>query len=71
MLDHTRESKRFDPDGNYVRAWLPVLARLPVKYIHRCAAAAASLPLHRPLTAPLLCSYVEGTIGRLRHLNMM
>ncbi|KAK9819946.1 hypothetical protein WJX72_004261 [[Myrmecia] bisecta] len=34
MLDHKVESKRFDPDGNYVRRWLPVLARLPIKYIH-------------------------------------
>ena len=34
MIDLGTESKRFDPDGNYVRRWLPVLARLPAKYIH-------------------------------------
>ncbi len=34
MMDLDVESKRFDPDGNYVRRWLPVLARLPAKYIH-------------------------------------
>lgn len=34
MMDLAAESKRFDPDGNYVRRWLPVLARLPAKYIH-------------------------------------
>lgn len=34
MMDLCAESKRFDPDGNYVRRWLPVLARLPAKYIH-------------------------------------
>lgn len=33
-IDQHTESKRFDPDGNYVRRWLPVLARLPAKYIH-------------------------------------
>jgi len=33
-IDHHTEAKRFDPDGNYVRRWLPVLARLPAKYIH-------------------------------------
>ncbi len=25
---------RFDPDGHYVRRWLPVLAQLPAEYIH-------------------------------------
>lgn len=34
MVDHTNESKRFDPDGQYVRQWLPVLSRLPPQYIH-------------------------------------
>eukprot|EP00891_Asterochloris_glomerata_P002034 jgi/Astpho2/2034/Aster-00531 len=35
MLNHKTEAQRFDPDGNYVRRWLPALARLPVKWIHR------------------------------------
>lgn len=35
LMDVNAESSRFDPDGNYVRRWLPVLARLPSKYIHR------------------------------------
>ncbi|KAK9843673.1 hypothetical protein WJX81_001963 [Elliptochloris bilobata] len=35
MLDHAAESARFDPEGRYVRRWLPVLARLPAKWIHR------------------------------------
>ena len=34
-IDQGSEAKRFDPDGNYVRRWLPVLARLPAKYIHQ------------------------------------
>ena len=33
-IDLGLESKKFDPDGNYVRRWLPVLARLPSQYIH-------------------------------------
>lgn len=37
MLDHKREAVKFDPSGNYVRRWLPVLSRLPNKWIHRCA----------------------------------
>ncbi len=34
MLSLREESKRFDPEGEYVRRWLPVLASLPTEYIH-------------------------------------
>lgn len=34
MIDLEAEWKRFDPDGNYVRRWLPVLAQLPTEYVH-------------------------------------
>lgn len=34
LIDLSTESKRFDPKGNYVRRWLPILARLPDRYIH-------------------------------------
>ncbi len=34
MMDLEKEAARFDPDGEYVRRWLPILARLPTKYIH-------------------------------------
>ena len=27
-------AKACDPEGDYVRKWLPQLARLPVEYIH-------------------------------------
>lgn len=36
MLVQSQEAKKFDPDGNYVRRWLPVLGRMPAKWIHRC-----------------------------------
>lgn len=42
MLVHSNEAKVFDPDGNYVRRWLPVLGRMPAKWIHRCARAVTS-----------------------------
>jgi deoxyribodipyrimidine photolyase len=35
MLDLDKEAARFDPDGEYVRRWLPVLSRLPTQYIHK------------------------------------
>lgn len=37
MLDMSQEATKFDPSGNYVRRWLPLLSRLPTKYIHRCS----------------------------------
>lgn len=34
MIDFEKECQRFDPDGEYVRRWLPVLAHLPREYVH-------------------------------------
>lgn len=28
------QGKKFDPDGDYIRRWLPQLARVPQKYVH-------------------------------------
>jgi deoxyribodipyrimidine photo-lyase len=28
------QGERFDPDGTYVRAWVPELARLPARFVH-------------------------------------
>jgi deoxyribodipyrimidine photo-lyase len=35
------QGRRFDPDGAYVRRWVPELAALPARWIHRPAAAPA------------------------------
>jgi deoxyribodipyrimidine photo-lyase len=38
------QGARFDPNGAYVRRWVPELARLPDKFLHQpCAAPAAAL----------------------------
>ncbi|NLX14013.1 MAG: deoxyribodipyrimidine photo-lyase [Phycisphaerales bacterium] len=37
------QAERFDPDGEYVRRWVPELARLPVPWIHRPWEAATAL----------------------------
>ena len=34
ILNPVRQGKRFDPQGEYVRAWIPELASLPDRHIH-------------------------------------
>ena len=33
-LEYIAEAKKFDPDGAYVRRWIPELAHLPDEHIH-------------------------------------
>ncbi|MGE5347593.1 MAG: cryptochrome/photolyase family protein [Acidithiobacillales bacterium] len=35
MFNPVTQGEKFDPEGNYVRRWVPELARLPSRYIHR------------------------------------
>jgi deoxyribodipyrimidine photo-lyase len=35
MFSPVRQGERFDPDGAYVRRWVPELARVPAKLVHR------------------------------------
>jgi deoxyribodipyrimidine photo-lyase len=37
------QGKKFDPDGAYVRRWVPELARLPARYVHSPASAPESV----------------------------
>ena len=34
IFNPVTQSKRFDPDGEYIRAWVPELARVPPKHLH-------------------------------------
>ncbi|HTQ04982.1 MAG TPA: deoxyribodipyrimidine photo-lyase [Polyangiaceae bacterium] len=34
VFNPTTQGKKFDPDGDYVRRWVPELAQLPAAYIH-------------------------------------
>ena len=43
VFNPTSQGERFDPDGGYVRRWVPELAKMPAKYIHAPAAAPAEV----------------------------
>lgn len=47
------QGQKFDPDGEYVRRWVPELGKLPAKYIHE--------PWEAP---PLLLRELEITLGK-------
>ncbi len=43
VFNPTSQGERFDPEGGYVRRWVPELARMHAKYIHRPAEAPAAI----------------------------
>jgi deoxyribodipyrimidine photo-lyase len=67
------QGEKFDPDGAYVRAWVPELARLPTQYIHRPWQAPALLladvgvRLGRDYPAPIV-DHAEARARALRAL---
>ena len=64
------QSRKFDPDGRYLRRWLPELARLPDQHVHdpakapAAALAAAGIELGRTYPRPI----VDHAAARLRAL---
>ncbi len=47
IFNPVTQAERFDPEGNYVRRWLPELARLPARLLHApWQADAATLAAH-------------------------
>jgi deoxyribodipyrimidine photo-lyase len=42
VFNPTAQGEQFDPAGDYVRRWLPELARVPAKHIHQPWAMPAS-----------------------------
>ena len=34
IFNPTRQSQRFDPNGLYIKKWVPELSKLPTKYLH-------------------------------------
>jgi deoxyribodipyrimidine photo-lyase len=54
------QAQKFDPDGNYVRRWVPELAALPTEFLHDPSAApesalrGASVDLGRTYPEPMV-----------------
>ena len=43
IFNPTTQSQKFDPEGSFIRRYVPELARLPDKYIHAPASASAAV----------------------------
>ena len=60
IFNPVSQGEKFDPEGSYVRRWVPELARLPAAWIHRpweaplVALAAAGVELDRNYPRPVV-----------------
>jgi deoxyribodipyrimidine photo-lyase len=60
IFNPTSQGRRFDPEGDYVRRWVPELARLPGEWIHAPTEAppealrAAGIELDRDYPRPIV-----------------
>jgi deoxyribodipyrimidine photo-lyase len=71
IFNPVTQGKKFDPEGGYVRAWLPELARLDARYVHApwlappAALAAAGIRLGADYPRPI----VDHDTARRRFLD--
>ncbi len=54
IFNPTAQGEQFDPSGFYVKQWVPELAHLPVKWIHKPWEAPANLRAKSPYPAPIV-----------------
>jgi deoxyribodipyrimidine photo-lyase len=70
IFNPTLQGERYDPEGHYVRRWVPELARLPARFIHKpwrapaAQLAAAGVALGKTYPRPI----VDHDRARLRAL---
>jgi deoxyribodipyrimidine photo-lyase len=73
IFNPTLQSEKFDPDGNYIRQWVPELSRLAAKNIHNPATASekelaeAGVILGKTYPSPI----VDHAIARHRALDAL
>ena len=48
VFNPTRQGQQFDPDGDYVRRWLPELRDVPTRYVHEPWLAPGGVPAGYP-----------------------
>ncbi|MCB1520239.1 MAG: deoxyribodipyrimidine photo-lyase [Hyphomicrobiaceae bacterium] len=71
IFNPTTQGQKFDPDGVYVRQWVPELAQLPDKFVHDPSAAppetlaSAGVELGATYPAPM----VDHKVARVRALD--
>lgn len=54
IFNSTRQSEQFDPQGAYIKQWVPELVKIPVKWIHQpWMAPTHELPIALGLDYPL------------------
>jgi deoxyribodipyrimidine photo-lyase len=69
IFNPVSQGEKFDPDGNYVRRWVPELAGLPDKWIHRpwlastATLAAADVELGRTYPRPIVSHLVSREVA--------
>lgn len=72
IFNPVTQGKRFDPDGDYVRRWVPELSRVPTRWIHSpweappLELAAAGVVLGKSYPEPI----VEHATARARFLDV-
>jgi deoxyribodipyrimidine photo-lyase len=63
------QGEKFDPEGRYVRRWVPELSQVPNAYLHH----PWDLPLHHEAKAELMSNYpqplVDLSLSRLQALE--
>jgi deoxyribodipyrimidine photo-lyase len=77
IFNPVSQGQKFDPEGHYVRRWLPELAALPIEYVHApwlappliLAAAGVTLGVHYPHPIVDLAASRRDALGALQEMQ--
>jgi deoxyribodipyrimidine photo-lyase len=65
VFNPTRQGQQFDPDGEYVRRWVPELRDVPTRFVHEPWLAPGGLPTGYP--APIVEHAAERQVALARY----